>query len=554
MGHATQQDDARKQKVVWGIATWLLAGAAFALIGAVTRRTPGATWLVWPCAMLAIGCLAVAALLASRYGDVGIEHFDPDRLVGVEALPLDVSNKLKVYLSCLGTNSYDDAEPKIWRDISDHGDSCFSCQPYCDAMQVADRDFLFSDQPLHDDVKDGLCLRDVVLTGPKSEDVGFSGNEDFTLYWYSVSNTVMPDDKVVPVFSLYANTESNIAVSVALKQKGAQCFVVLEDTLDDLAAVNKREIALSGSFANSRLPCSFALVRAGGTLQVYFNDVAQGSAVPCGTARILLSNRNCAVNPTGAWDANVQVVALYGRALAQAEVAALTSYVTQRKVVLDSQYQSLLKETDDLRKKAKCPFADPTICDTVCKSITDWSNPADFMTNASVECRVAINNYCKTHPDEQFCLCWADAAKDTPSCKALRSFFDTSLTPALMAQQCDVRKLYPASKEPTLDKYYTAMNDLPGGPWQGKPDVLGGLVELPNDTVVNFADDQPLNPPIGLLTMPTRTPKPTTIISDNSITDFFGKGAAEPMSGSQLDLGALARTIKSDMERIVGIN
>lgn len=490
--------------------------------------------------------LALFAVSHPRCARETRENFDN----ADEVLPLELVTKLKLYLSCLGANSYAPGAG-VWRDISGQTDTSHSCN------ETADRTFLFSDAPTFDDVRAGLNVKGVVITGPKSEDVGLFGNNDFTVYWYSANNAALT--AAVPVFVLYANTQGNVALRVSIQQTGATCQMVIENSLDDGAAPSSSTIALSGSFQNSGAPCSFAVVRSAGTLQAYFNDAAQGAPIPCGDAKILLSNRNCAVNPSGTWDANLLVFALYQRALAQADVAKITAYILKRRVVLDDQYKALLAQTNALAAAKVCPFTDAAVCNVQCASVTDWSDPTDMLKNTGVECKAAINTYCKANPGDKFCGCWQDVNKDTAACQVMRSYFDTSLT---VSQQCDVRKLYPNTEEPNLDKYYTALNTGFSAAVTGSGlTPLTDLIRMPDDVVVNWQEKSPF----GASAKPAASAKSAVpvaklpaaslangAIPNDRVVDVFSTPDAGVVASqvSSVSVASLTAAIKQDLQNL----
>lgn len=401
-----------------------------------------------------------------------VENFNADDALGNERLPSELTNKLKLYISVLGKNSYTEGK-LLWQDIS--GDRDQEHTSKCSG----NRDFTMSEYPMVEDIKTGLGTRNVVFTGPRSEDLGLVGSGDFTFYWYSKNSTELTATPV-HVFALYSNTPSNIAIQVSLKQEGSQSIMVIDNSLDG-ASLSTVEVGLNGSFSPSSGACSFALVRSSGTLQVFFNDAPQGSPIPCGKERVLLSNRRININPTGTWDAKLSVFAVYRRALSTSEVSGVTAYIRKRLVVLDDEYRDLMQQKNELESKKKCPIDDPNVCN-ICSGITDWSNPTNFLQNASMECKEAINQYCKNNPSVEFCACWGKD-KDKTSCNVMRSFFDQSATSVV--KECDVRKLYPESSEPSLMKYYVATSPL-----QMAASMMD--IPIPDDMIVNWTDDLPL--------------------------------------------------------------
>ena len=455
-----------------------------------------------------------------------------DNAVSAETLPVELTDKLKFYVSCLGVNSYGPGS-LVWKDISTQNDTDSDCG------QQLSRNFAFSDEPAYDDVKNGLGIKGVVLTGPKSENIGIIGNSDFTMYWYSANQSPVPPGETYVVFEMYANTQSNVALRVGLRQSGATCTVLVENSFDNGATLGSQTIDLAGSFENKNAPCSFAVVRSGGTLQVYFNDAPQGAPIPCGEEKILLSNKRCSINPSGLWDAKLLVFAMYKKALIQPDIAKITAYVQKRLVVLDDQYQAIFNENQLMQQQKTCPLSDPSICSVQCAAVQDWSNPTNFLQNASVECKAAIDTYCKANPQDNFCGCWDTANATTATCQVLRSFFDSSLTPA--SQQCDVRKLYPDSDEPSLDKYYTVINPINVSAMP----IVSEIIKMPDDIVVNWQERSKVAPP------------PLSLPSDRILNVFSAPDVANATTSSQAamdtalstsrDVNAMASQIMTDL-------
>lgn len=505
-------------------------------------------WLLWMCVVAIIICviavvmnrddprfaftlgsfvLLLAILMIASRGfftkgcpvNSNVESFtDPDSLIGVETLPASLTTKLEMYLSVLGTNSYKDGA-LMWNDIS--GGS-------------VDRSFNLSYQPTYDEVRGGLGIRGVLLTGPQSHNLGILGGDDFTLYWYSTNLVSIPDGATIPVFTAYANTISNIGFRVSLQQTSSppSWTVLVEENFDDGAVLNKTQVPLPSSFLT---PSSFALVRSGLTFRVYYNDAPQGPPIACGDSKILLSNKNCVINESTTWDAKLSVVALYKRALTQADIASVTAYVQQRVIILSDEYQALLQQANALQQKAMCPLSDPIVCNVACASVTDWSSPTNFVQNAGPECLAAVNNYCTNNPTDPFCSCWSSANKDSAACQTLRSYFNTIMTGS-STKECDVRKLYPNSQEPSLSKYYSAVSPISlAAVTSAATTATTGLVstslatsgmlsgiKVPNDVVVNWIDSAPINQPKpigGKYTPPSNVPS-------DKVVSYFGTNSA----------------------------
>ena len=512
----------------------VLCSILFAIIFARDRVKLAAVFAIY-----VVVVVALAVIMLHKMRDVAAitESFESANNVSIEALPVELTDKLKFYVSSLGVNSYEPGR-LVWKDISTQSDTNSDCG------QQLSRDFAFSDEPAYDDVKNGLDIKGVVLTGPKSENLGIIGNSDFTLYWNSANQSIVPQGETYAVFEMYANTQSNVALRVGLRQSGTTCSVVVENSLDNGATLNSQSIDLSGSFENKNAPCSFAVVRAGATLQVYFNDAPQGAPIPCGEEKILLSNKRCSINPAGQWDAKLLVFALYRKALTQPDIAKITAYIQKRLVVLDDQYQAILNENQQMQQQKQCPLSDPSICAVQCAAVADWSNPTNFLQNASVECKAAIDTYCKANPQDNFCGCWQTANATSTTCQVLRSFFDASLTPA--SQQCDVRKLYPNSDEPSLDKYYTVLNPIN----MSAMPLVSEIIKMPNDIVVNWQERS------GQASMLS----PNTFPSDRVLNTFTGLGSSASNSvsisqstvdatlNSSRDVTAMASQIMTDLQ------
>lgn len=445
---------------------------------------------------ICVGILVVMLMMKHPCSIEITESFSTDDVHGKEQLPIELTNKLKLYLSVFGKNSYKDGA-LIWNDISNNKDDISKCS--------GTRDFSMSESPMVDDIKGGLGLRNVVLTGPRSEDLGLVGSGDFTFYWYS-KNLSEVSSSPIPVLTMYSNTPSNIALQVSIKQVGSQSYMVVENSLDG-ASLASIEVALTGSFSPSSGACSFAIVRSSGTLQVFFNDAPQGSPIVCGKERVLLSNRRVNINTTGKWDCKLSVFAVYRRALSSSDIVGITAYIRKRLVLLDDEYRSLLQQKEQLESKKKCPIKDVDVC-RLCSAIVDWSNPINFLQNASVECKEAINQYCSNNPNDEFCSCWGEGKKTT-ACEVMRSFFDQSTSN--VAKECEVRKLYPHSKEPSLDKYYMAVSPL---------QMAASMVDIPipDDVVVDWMDESPMNvkSPSPLITLEKNIP-------DDKIVEYFPK-------------------------------
>eukprot|EP00798_Chlamydomonas_sp_ICE-L_P019594 gene19594-26277_t len=397
------------------VPTWVIFGVFFVFITAVLSKSS----LKKENLAIAVALcflLLILFLLTFRKTRAPESYTEIDESTGSELITPEIGEKMKFYISMMGYNSFKDGD-YVWTDISNHTD-------VDDEGQLVIRNFQMSELPPFDKLKDGVSLKNIKLRGPDSVNVGIRGNDNFTVFWFSQNTSKLTER--VPIFTMYANTYSNIGFEISMEQENDICKIVVSEALGSYKKKDHTIVVQNTSFM--------------GAQHVY--------AV---TRDVDTINKRCEVNTDLSWDGTLIALGAYRKALTGTQLVDLHKYLQGRQVQLTDQYQLLIGKQRINQQKQSCALRSQIYCDTYCKNIKDWTNITDVMVNASEECKQRINDYCLLHTEEEFCKCWSMDMKNNANCRFVRGFFGNDLSASNM---CTTAKHALASREPSLDRYY----------------------------------------------------------------------------------------------------
>lgn len=230
----------------------------------------------------------------------------------------------------------------------------------------------------------GFDLAGCVLLGPPAVDLLPTAGQDFSLVWVARDAT-RESDAASTIFKLRANTPTNNGIQVAILASNA-------DSSAEPAVVSLAAAVGSGAAGVWRFPASpelavHALVRHGPSLAFFRNGVRIAPTSEAGAADdgMLFSNPAAAVNPDGAWSGRLGAVALWGRALEDLDVAAVTAH--------------LRAEAGDLprvRAESKATQAAAEIARE--KALRDALEDADRRARAGIDAAIASSRQAVAQP------------------------------------------------------------------------------------------------------------------------------------------------------------
>jgi len=250
-------------------------------------------------AAVAAACLAVYLF----YRSLRREPFAGGYREDVSALP----SGLVLYLSAFSDPSV--AATGTWTDVAR-------------AEGAGDVDFAFSAPPPLSAASGerGFDLAGVTATGPQAVALLPTAGQDFTFAWAGRDPEAVTPATLV---ALRANTQTNNGLRVSVSPGPADGTVTLAVAVGSGAAGTWTYPASPGDLA------TFAVVKHGPHVKAYRNGARLTATAEPGPADegMLFANPKAVLNPGGAWTGRLSVVALWGRALQEVEVAAVTAHV-----------------------------------------------------------------------------------------------------------------------------------------------------------------------------------------------------------------------------------
>lgn len=135
------------------------------------------------------------------------------------------------------------------------------------------------------------------------------------------------------------------------------------------------------------------------------SDVTQGLAA---------SNQKVLFNVAGRFDMSAYAIALFENSLSETQEVQLQEYFERRiKEAMDP----------DARQPGDCPYGPDVCANHYCAGISDWSKP-ELVIDSRVECKQAIDEFCKANHSHPSCYCWNndDTRFESEDCLRWRAF------------------------------------------------------------------------------------------------------------------------------------
>lgn len=300
----------------------------------------------------------------------------------------------------------------------------------------------------------GVPTKDVIITGPPSSELGYSGETDFTIFWHSVTNTIT-ENTSVPLFVIKGDSQnSSISIKVMLdstypKNQTLEGFadsttmstsasttvpvinnkypirIVVQHSDDDPYVANTIYINRSIKdmhFILDQTPHLYMLVRDGtsNSLRLYVDN--HDTPLFSGNIKSLctLTNSRMYINPDGnqeshGWDANLYFFGIYKKALSPVDRSNLYNYINNRMVMNQPAYNKVVRKYDDakqaMEKLKACPFEGQAFCskETECGNIKDWTQQGILADPKNATCLQKVISHCNSEGNSHKaeCLYWA---------------------------------------------------------------------------------------------------------------------------------------------------
>ena len=356
-----------------------------------------------------------------------------------ETLDPTTFNKITtVFLSTFNSASTQQLKARQWINIADPSTITAPCQD----PKVPNL-FTFSSEPI--DTTLGVQLGSQnKLTGPLSCALGINYTGNWTILLGAIPKdlTVIGDAADISLFNLYANDTGNgVSIKIPKASVTARADGTLTCNLKVFIGTNQY-MCTNGQTMDLLVDqdqlTTFFLVKDGSSLKLtYLTErsptpqvLMSTKSLPAPTdPSVNFSNKAMEVNPSNNWNASLTHFAVFNTALPDDAITALfqgaqKAYL-KRKV---QDYNKLIADyntsVDASAKAVACPF-DAGTC-SKCESITKWTNPIALFTQATTECKKAVNDVCATNPKNPYCSgCWDSSSPsyNSDACKMIRANF-----------------------------------------------------------------------------------------------------------------------------------
>ena len=356
---------------------------------------------------------------------------------------LGITNMLTIYYTCFNdkslTDIYTGRRSTNWLNISDY----FSNNK-CPNTQTSDTHLNWSSKA-SSTPEDGITISTNKGIGPKSYHLGLTEFSDTFSVFFTMkfeAFTQLQVTKTYNLLNIYANNLSNNALTVS--------FEVLSSS-DQTSTSNIKMIFNLGESDTFELPNKpftsdvvylFIITKTLDKFDVSIKPNIKGNSYQSDEANdyrltkdisgtsLHFSNKNIEINKQGEMlPIHIYNFGVYkGGIINEMHKSALATHIYKQFLHFDPlviNTRDIVKNvTDELSVLKECKYG-YNVCN-ICDNISNWADINEILKNATPQCLVAINNYCKENPSESICGCWNPTLPqyETKACKSYRGIFD----------------------------------------------------------------------------------------------------------------------------------
>ena len=349
----------------------------------------------------------------------------------------DISDKLVMYFTAFNKTSYT-PNTQIWRNLVDTTTSTKG-ELKCESSMKFDVIPTYARST-------GFALGANRLVGPFSNTLNINFKNPYTVvmaFRHGNLTNITTKSTKIELLKLFANSPNNNGLSLYIEPTSLQttdniqfCKLLFQYADNDpvKCIINQTDERIS---IEPNTLCFLFIVKTVDSIKIIYmtekNDTQNVLAeFPVTNDGVTFSNKELFINRFNNWNANIYNFCIYNATLSEAGVSNLYTHIKALNTrhndsaipaVIDN-YNATITS---LKNLLKCPF-DQDVCDT-CDGITQW-NDITQLVNASLKCRQAISNYCKTNPTNSLCQCWDTKSTiyNTNGCKLLRNVFESDTT------------------------------------------------------------------------------------------------------------------------------
>lgn len=309
----------------------------------------------------------------------------------------------------------------------------------CNITDIKTTFMHFSNIPIFTQAE-GLVLDNMIIHGPPSYQMSFTGSSNFTMFFTIVFNSIpsININTTGELIQLFANTVSNNGLSMAFTDVEA---IPLNTTsfkaniqiaygthiISTNVGPNKVIIPLNAAFEillaknnnviNLKLSSPFV-----GTTQTVTNPTLPTWTtlltlnIPIEDSNMLYSNKQMVMNQYQNMTASLYNFGIYNVNLSDEQITNLLLYVYYElaKIRDFNTLQSFLNVGAIVNQITACPYSDK-VC-AACSNVSDWTDPTALLL-ATEECHGKIDSYCTSNNSSQQCNCWSAANANNPACQ-----------------------------------------------------------------------------------------------------------------------------------------
>lgn len=224
--------------------------------------------------------------------------------------------------------------------------------------------------------------------------------------------------------------------------------------------------------------------------------ISSGSITP--QEKYAFINQSLDINKNGNWKGQIYNFAIFNSELSNNDITNTYNHViNEYRKRNDDSYITAINAYNanigNISVITSCPFNNST-CDS-CQSVDEWYN-MNSIVNSAPTCKNAINTYCSTNPNTDWCKCWDNKGSyyNTTSCQSFRSLFAGKSAVFETLTEQDLAILKDKYKLVTTDDCKLATNNAVQNVWQETRKIVqpaSTKVSIPsnpdyNSSVVNY--------------------------------------------------------------------
>lgn len=384
---------------------------------------------------LGIAILGLTILKSNRPVEFFSQTQEPDfknfQPISMEEDYATIIPKYSIYLTMFNKSSYPESGNE-WINVAYK-------EPLEECKRVNNKKFMFENTPIFSK-KGGIMMGTNRLFGPYSNNLNISLQSTFTIYFTCKhGDFVHNPGKEIELLKLYANSSDNNGLaffieggSIAMNnnvQSGNLKFKFTDTDNTTTCLLN----AADTSFTFDKINISmYFIVKDVDKIRILYmlggsSVINQIALINIQETNSTFSNKELIINRFQNWKGSLYQLGVIPEAISDNNVSNIYkhSYSEYQKATnqdfldLTNDYNAIL---DQLKNYTNCPY-DQTVCST-CNTVTKW-NDMNQVIASPIECKDAINTFCKINTKHPLCKCWDTtySGYQTDSCKLYRNIY-----------------------------------------------------------------------------------------------------------------------------------